>query len=62
MFAAGGAEAFASLVLARIVESASKLDSLRVLEENDNHLDPHSCPEMTQGPRFHIAAVADLPG
>ena len=31
--AAGSDEVFAGLVLARIIESASKLDSLRVLEE-----------------------------
>jgi hypothetical protein len=32
-FAAGGDEVFRDLVLARIIEPASKLDSLRVLEE-----------------------------
>jgi hypothetical protein len=31
--AAGGDEVFAQLVLARVIEPASKLDSLRVLEE-----------------------------
>jgi hypothetical protein len=31
--AAGGDEVFAQLVLARIIEPVSKLDSLRVLEE-----------------------------
>jgi hypothetical protein len=31
--AAGGDEVFRGLVLARIIEPASKLDSLRVLEE-----------------------------
>jgi hypothetical protein len=42
--AAGGDEVFRHLVLARIIEPTSKLDSLRVLEEAG--VPPASCPTM----------------
>lgn len=44
--AAGGDEAFRDLVLARIIEPTSKLDSLRVLEEAG--IDPVSYRTVTR--------------
>jgi len=52
--AAGGDEVFRQLVLARIIEPTSKLDSLRVLEEAG--LVPASYPTMNRRLRVHAKA------
>jgi hypothetical protein len=50
--ATGGDEVFAQLVLARIIEPVSKLDSLRVLEEAVRHV------QQPDGDDFHRAGPA----